>query len=104
MIENGKQYLITTNEWFYGPDGQAYRAAWGTVHIAKTEDTLGFTPARPSTNWFAKVGPEDNHVIIAGCQINYAVHCKERPTKIEGAKKPDKDGDVFQHNKIFFTE
>lgn len=75
---NGK-YLINTDEWFVAPDGKSYKAAWGNVEIV--EDTfLGLKTNRNSTNWFAKVGSEDKHVIIAGCQIHYAVRCEERPS------------------------
>lgn len=72
------KYLITTDNWFYAPDGKQYRAAWGDVQIV--EDTLlGVKTNRNSSNWFAKVGSEDKHVIIAGCQIHYAIKCEEKP-------------------------
>jgi len=70
-------YLISTDAWFYAPDGRQYRAVWGNVQM--TDDSvLGIKTNARSSNWFAKVGPEDNHVIIAGCQIHYAVKC-DRP-------------------------
>jgi hypothetical protein len=72
------KYLITTDSWFYAPDGKQYKAAWGDVQIV--EDTfLGLKTNRNSTNWFAKVGSEQNHIVIAGCQIHYAVRCEEKP-------------------------
>lgn len=72
------KYLITTDAWFYAPDGKQYKAVWGDVQIV--EDTfLGLKTNRNSTNWFAKVGNEQNHIIIAGCQIHYAVKCDEKP-------------------------
>lgn len=40
---------------------------------------LGIKTNMKSTNWFAKVGCEDKHVIIAGCQIHYAVKTDEQP-------------------------
>lgn len=70
MIETGKNYLITTDDWFYGPDGKKYRGAWGKVELIQ-DDVLKIQTNRNSTNWFAKVGTDDYHVIIAGCQI----HC-----------------------------
>jgi len=32
-----------------------------------------------STNWYAKVGSDRNHVIVAGCQIHYAARCEDKP-------------------------
>lgn len=62
------KYLITTDNWFYAPNGKQYKAAWGDVQII--EDTfLGLKTNRNSSNWFAKVGSEQKHIVIAGCQI-----------------------------------
>jgi hypothetical protein len=73
------KYLITTDSWFYAPDGRVYRAVWGEVEIM--EDTfLGVKTNRNSANWYAKVGADDKCVVIAGCQIHYAVRCQEKPS------------------------
>lgn len=71
-------YLITTDAWFIAPDGRQYRAVWGNVEIIP-DDFLGIRTNAKSSNWFAKVGNDDNHVIIAGCQIHYAIKCHEIP-------------------------
>jgi len=72
------KYLISTDSWFFAPDGRQYNAVWGEVKIS--EDTfLGIKTNRNSSNWFAIVGPDHNHVVIAGCQIHYAVKCNSRP-------------------------
>lgn len=72
------KHLITTDACFFAPDGRQYQAAWGDVQIV--EDVfLGVKTNRNTSNWFAKVGSEDNHIIIAGCQIHYAVRCNEEP-------------------------
>lgn len=69
------KYLITTREWFIAPDGHQYRSVWGEVEIF--EDTfLGIKTNRNSSNWYIKVGTEENHIIIAGCQIHYAIKCE----------------------------
>ena len=73
------KYLVSCNEWFYAPDGKQYIAVWGEVIILDDNSTLGIKSNRNSTNWFAKVGSEDKHVIIAGCQIHYAVKCIIKP-------------------------
>jgi hypothetical protein len=75
---NGK-YLITTDNWFYGPDGKQYRGVWGEVQIFDDNQILGIKTNMRSTNWYAKVGTEENHVIIAGCQIHYAIKCEQKP-------------------------
>ena len=72
------KYLITTDNWFYAPDGRQYRAVWGEVTIIE-DSFLGVKTNRNSANWFAKVGEDTNHVIIAGCQIHYSVRCEEKP-------------------------
>tara|TARA_Y100000593_G_scaffold78674_1_gene146205 strand:- start:90 stop:401 length:312 start_codon:yes stop_codon:yes gene_type:complete len=72
------KYLITTDGWFTGPDGKEYKAVWGTVEIM-SDSILGVTTNRNSANWFAKVGSEANHIIIAGCQIHYACKCEQKP-------------------------
>lgn len=72
------KYLITTDAWFYAPDGKQYRAVWGEVQIL--DDTvLGVKTNRNASNWYAKVGTDDNHVIVAGCQIHYATRCEAEP-------------------------
>lgn len=73
-----ERYLITTDNWFIAPDGLQYRAVWGTTEIIE-DSTLGLKTNRNSTNWYAKVGSNENHVIVAGCQIHYAVKCNEKP-------------------------
>ena len=77
MKFNGK-YLITTDKWFFAPDGLQYRAVWGDVKIL-SDTFLGVATNRNSTNWFAMVGTEHNHVIVAGCQIHYAVKTEREP-------------------------
>tara|TARA_R110000796_G_scaffold231853_3_gene349887 strand:- start:7544 stop:7855 length:312 start_codon:yes stop_codon:yes gene_type:complete len=72
------KYLITTDEWFYAPDGLKYRCVWGDVRIVE-DSVLGLKTNRNSTNWYAHVGCEEKGVLIAGCQIHYAVKCLEPP-------------------------
>lgn len=66
------KYLITTHNWFTAPDGKQYSAVFGDVEIVP-DTFLGIKTNRQSANWYAKVGTDDKHVIIAGCQIMYAV-------------------------------
>lgn len=75
------KYLITTDAWFYGPDGLQYKSAWGEVVSMNDQDALGIKTNSRSANWFVKIGSEDNHLIIAGCQIHYAIKCESKPAQ-----------------------
>lgn len=75
MYDSKMKVLITTNDWFLAPDGQSYKAVWGTVVIKRSEDLLGIKPHN-YVNWFAVI---NGSCIIAGCQIHYAVVCDEKP-------------------------
>ena len=75
----GKKAIITTDNWFFAPDGKEYKGVFGTVKGAFTaEDTLGVKPNGKSTNWYVEIG----NMTIAGCQIHYAVrsdYCNPEP-------------------------
>jgi hypothetical protein len=78
----GKTALVTTDEWFYAPDGEIYRAVFGTVNgTFSDKDTLGIETNTKSTNWYLSIG----NMIIAGCQLHYAIVTDkvsfEAPTK-----------------------
>ena len=104
MITQGEHYLVTTDCYFIAPDGEEYRAVWGVCRIVTTEQAFGFTPARPSTNWFLQVGEGERQVVVAGCQIHYCVRCAERPTEKPGRYDiPNTQTDKTVINKIYFT-
>lgn len=81
MIELNSEdtYIVTTDGWFTAPDGEEYNQVWGKVHVSTAENTLGVKPNARSTNWYLTVGTQDDHVIIAGCQVHYACKCKNPP-------------------------
>lgn len=72
------KYLITTDSWFYASDSKQYKAVWGEIEIVE-DSILGIKTNTRSSNWYAKVGSKDNHVIVAGCQIHYACRCEKEP-------------------------
>ena len=72
------KYLITTDAWFIAPNGKHYKSAWGEIEILG-DNILGIKTNARATNWYAKVGSKDNHIIIAGCQIHYAIKCNDKP-------------------------
>ena len=82
MIENGKTYLLTTYDWFFAGDGQQYKAVWGRCELLKAEELMGFRPTH-GTNWVIRLGNGDVQIIIAGCQINYAVRTDTPPKRTE---------------------
>ncbi len=103
MIQNGQKYLITSDSWFYGTDGNQYKAAYGVCKVVEFKEVFGFIPQRPSTNWLMQIGEGENQVIIAGCQIHQLVRCEVRPVEQIGSHK-DAEGIEYKNNKIFFTE
>lgn len=70
----GSTVLITCDNWFFAPDGQSYRAVWGSVKAVRTDnEVLGLKTNARSTNWYIEIG----NMILAGCQIHYALECSE---------------------------
>jgi hypothetical protein len=70
----GDKVLITTNEWFFAPDGEMYRAVFGTIMaILTAEETLGVKTNSKSTNWYVQIG----RMTVAGCQVHYCIKTDE---------------------------
>lgn len=69
----GCKVLATLDNWFYAPDGQIYKAVFGTVRgVFDSQSTLGVRTNAKSTNWYIDIG----NVTVAGCQIHYVVKCE----------------------------
>ena len=99
-------YLITTDNWFYAPNGKQYNAVWGNVEIV-SDSILGIKTNVRSSNWFAKVGSEENHVIVAGCQIHYAIKCKLKPHDgdvVDNRLHEGKYNDTVRHCQIYIAK
>lgn len=86
QIQRGKNYLITTDNWFYAPDGTQRRAIWGTLkNVHNSDEVLGFKPNRNATNWYVEIG----NMVIAGCQIHYVIQtdsCNFEPVEEQGSE------------------
>lgn len=98
-------YLITTDNWFIAPDGKQYRSVYGDVKIV-SDSILGIKTNIRSSNWFAKVGTEENHVIIAGCQIHYAIKTTDEVNYSSFYEKMDLGGkyeNVYKDCSIYFA-
>ncbi len=66
----GDRVLATCDNYFVAPNGQLYRAVFGTLHaVSSAEDTLGIKPNGKSTNWYLQIGD----MTIAGCQVHYLI-------------------------------
>lgn len=91
-------YLITTDAWFYAPDGLKYKAVWGNVEILE-DSILGVKTNRNSSNWYAFVGSKENGMIVAGCQIHYAVKCKNKPNSEKVMDFTYGDGKSFEYER-----
>lgn len=71
-IKVGDKVLVNVDDWFFAPDGEQYRAVWGTVKgIYSDVDTLGIKTDARSTNWYLEVGD----MVVAGCRIHYVIKC-----------------------------
>lgn len=92
LIQNNELYLITTNHWFFGPDGEQYRSVYGRCELIEAKAEMGFTPAR-SANWYVRIGNDSSHMIIAGCQIHYLLRTDDRPVNRPGMIPP-KEGEL----------
>lgn len=90
LIESGEKYLITADSWFFGPDGQLYRAVYGRCWILEAERVMGFRPVR-ATNWYVLVRGTDTEMIVAGCEMHYALRLKESPIILEGTNYDGKN-------------
>ena len=80
----GRMALVTTDGWFIAPDGEQYRAVFGTLRgVHSDSDTLGIKTNARSTNWYLQVGD----MLIAGCQIHYVMLADRvslKPPMLEG--------------------
>lgn len=80
-IQIGDSVLVTCERWFVAPDGNNYDSVFGIVHgIYNSEDALGIEVNDKSKDWYLEIG----NMVIAGCQINYAIKtdvCSSAPQK-----------------------
>lgn len=77
------KYLITTDDWFFAPDGREYRAAWGEVEVLKEDETISYRINADPAKWFMRIGNEESHMIIAGDRIHYMIKSENPPSTEE---------------------
>ena len=99
-----QKVLITTSAWFVAPNGQEYRAVWGTLKaIHEAGKSLGFIPNRSHANWFVEVG----NMIIMGCQVMYIVSSPEKPNQEKSLNWTTDAGKIHEYERpcvIYFAE
>lgn len=93
------KYLITTDSWFFAPDGNQYKAAWGDVKILE-DNVLGIKTNSRSANWYAMIGSNEKEVVVAGCQIHYAVKCNDKPSTMPIEPEEFYEGKLVEGNKL----
>lgn len=95
---NGK-FLITTDNWFIGPDGKSYKAAWGEVEVLQ-DSFLGIKTNSRSANWYMSIGEKDKRIIVAGCQVHYAVKCEDKPNEYSFLDEIDYEGETKEVRRV----
>ncbi len=95
-IKVGEKALITTDDWFIAPDGQTYKAVHGTINaVLNDAEALGIKTNARSSNWFISIG----NMLIAGCQIHYAIKCSSPDFEARPDAELSHDGVASEHQK-----
>lgn len=90
----GSKVLVTTNAWFYAPDGKNYRAIFGTLKsVDEVKNVLGFTPSRSNANWMLQIGD----CVVMGCQVMYLI----KTDSVNTAPVEGWDSDAANGIKVF---
>jgi len=75
----GKKVLVTTDTWFFAPDGKEYISVYGDlIGVFSDSEITGIKTNSKSTNWYIQVGS----MIVAGCQIHYVVNCEDKDVEL----------------------
>jgi len=103
-MEIGKTYLVTTSAWFVAPDGESYKAVFGTIHaVCDATQVLGIRTNAKSTNWYIEIGC----MIVAGCQIEYVIRTDEvslRPPSSELTDRGKVCAGTYRVSRIFCAD
>lgn len=75
--------VVTTDEWFTGPDGNNYKNVYGPVDVAESKVLLGFE-AKGTSNYVVLVGAPGQQVVLMGCRVHYMAMCPKRPHNMQG--------------------
>lgn len=93
----GDKYLITTDQWFFAPDGSQYKAVYGTIKgVHEDKQVLDIKTNARSTNWYVEIG----NMTVAGCQIHYAVRTNNCACDAMQACEIEYEGKVNMVNKM----
>lgn len=82
-MQDGTTVLVTVRDWFYGKDGQNYKAVWGEASKFQGSDmfTLASTPSAENSKegWFLRVGTGPDAIYIEKSQIQTIQLCADAP-------------------------
>lgn len=71
-----KKYIVTTDKWFYGRDGQRYNAAWGTIKNVSEDSIVSDVLSYKN---LLQVGEGDKACYINRMHVDFIARCDERP-------------------------
>lgn len=108
---DGKKCLVTFSNWFYAPDGQQYKAAWGIINMLIEKRTgVGFS-ANPVDELYSKIGNNDikigdgdKSLIVSGSMIQFVLECHDKPKQLEGTYTLKDDSREHINNAIYIAE
>ena len=89
--EIGARYLITTDDWFYAPDGQSYKAVYGTIKEQRIHGSrcVGFGANPSSAGLYVNIG----RMTIFNDSIKYAIRADEC-SRLEHSREVDFENTV----------
>jgi hypothetical protein len=103
-MEVGTKVLVTTTEWFFAPDGEQYRAVFGTLKgVHSDKDILGIKTNRLSADWYVQIG----NLTIAGCQIKFAIETNKvskQPPTSDTLHEGKVVTDTYSQSRIYFAD
>lgn len=70
--------VVSTSDWIYGKDGNAYEAFFGKCYVLKAEDQIGCRTGSGQADFIVRIGTKD-FLIISGCTFKGFQKCKSLP-------------------------
>jgi hypothetical protein len=78
MLIEGQKYLAMLDEPLVAPDGLAYMCLYGTVHVVKSEELLGFKP-RTHAEYTYIFKDKKGEIQIGGCRVAKGILMPDPP-------------------------
>jgi hypothetical protein len=73
---------VILKDWIKAPDGTNRIGVYGKITVCEAKATVGFSPAKTESNWFAYVENDETKAAMAilGCQIRAIYFTEKEPT------------------------